>query len=422
MKHLVVTECFDSIPISDTEKDALTSVEVEELITYIHANELDEANIIISRHHVTFINYVGFLQLSSCSIEILPKVTGGDVGLSRKVLLRMLACTGYLDIYESELSSLSLDKHNLFEIYGYLFASRLYRELTKGPHYNYMTVQENLQRVRGKINMRAQLVHSARKSASACCIYDEFQINNPLNQLFKAVLVQLVYRVNHMRTRNLISHCLLILDEVERVPGSRLLEQPVHFNRMNKRFYPCYVLARMLLNQTATIPNPGFHKGVSILFKMNELFEAYIAYLAKKVANDVIVKDTRYKLLVNNNSGRGAFQLEPDLFLSLENNRNLIIDTKWKILHSSKSRHGVKREDFYQMYAYLTRYKEVETVILLYPHHPLIGSESGQCLESWSLEENPNKQLKVFSISYEDEARAKEDLTRMIFEHSSSPL
>jgi 5-methylcytosine-specific restriction enzyme subunit McrC len=267
--------------------------------------------------------------------------------------------------------------------------------------------------------MRAQMVHSARKSASACCMYDEFQINNPLNQLFKAALVQLMYRVHHMRTRNLISNCLLILDEVDRVPGSRLLGQAVYFNRMNKRFYHCYVLARMLLNQTVTITNPGFHKGVSILFKMNELFEAYIAYIAKKVANDVIVKDTRYKLLINNNSRRGAFQLEPDLFISLENNRNMIIDTKWKMIYSSKSRHGVKREDFYQMYAYLTRYKEVETVVLLYPHHPWISTESGQCLESWSLEDNPNKQLKVFSISYEDEVRAKNELTRIIFENNS---
>lgn len=39
---------------------------------------------------------------------------------------------------------------------------------------------------------------------------------------------------------------------------------------------------------------------------------------------------------------------------------------RWKNIDESINRHGVKREDFYQMYAYLTKYEDSNVAILLY--------------------------------------------------------
>jgi 5-methylcytosine-specific restriction enzyme subunit McrC len=75
---------------------------------------------------------------------------------------------------------------------------------------------------------------------------------------------------------------------------------------------------------------------------------------------------------------------------------------------------GVQREDFYQMYAYLTRYPQAETVILLYPHHEGIFMPSGTCLESWHLENDKEKKLKVYSLDYEDERKAIGELSSML--------
>ena len=82
-----------------------------------------------------------------------------------------------------------------------------------------------------------------------------------------------------------------------------------------------------------------------------------------------------------------VYPLKPDIVVLHNDSEKLIIDTKWKFINGSKNRHGVK-EDLFQMYAYLTRYEKVSTVILLYPHQQAtIVKQSSEVLESWYLEE-----------------------------------
>jgi 5-methylcytosine-specific restriction enzyme subunit McrC len=415
MKHLVVTECFGSIPITmvaQTE-DCLTPEEADDLAAYIRNTTLDEDSILISRHEVIFINYVGFIQLRTCSIEILPKVTGDNQQHSRRVLLLMLQRSGFLDIHESEIGKLTSEKINLFEILAYLFINKLSHELRKGVYRNYRREQGDLQLVRGKIDMNRQLRRESTMQAGISCIYEEFQVNNSLNQIIKSALLVVMNRCRYSATKKRAAGMLSYMDEVVMPPGSTSLNERVHFDRTNRRFEPCYLYAKLLLGRSAPISSPGVNKSSSILFKMNDLFEAYIAYLARKLWKKVVLKDRSHKLLVKEGSTRGVFQLEPDLLITTKTGYGIIIDTKWKMIFSRLSRHGVKREDFFQMYAYLTRYETVRDVILLYPHHDGIDS-SGVCLESWHLEGDAGKRLKVFSINYEDEQVAMKELDRII--------
>jgi 5-methylcytosine-specific restriction enzyme subunit McrC len=383
MKHLVVTECFDSIPISETmSHDSLTSAEADELANYVSKNSLDEDGIIVSRYEVTFINYVGFIQLHSCSIEILPKVSGNDLRQSRRVLLRMLQRSGFLDFHESQISQLMLEKMSLFEIIAFLFTTKLATELRKGIYRSYQREDGELQLVRGKIDMNRQLRREAMMKQGISCSYDEFEINNPLNQILKAALQLVLSRCTNPLTKKRTASNLMLMDEVASVTINRDQLDRMLFDRTNFRFQESFVLAKLLISRSAPVSSPGGSRSSSILFKMNDLFESYIAYLTRKNWDQVTVKDRRYKLLVKEGSNRGVFQLEPDLLVVNQHRQQIIIDTKWKMIYSHRSRHGVKREDFYQMYAYLTRYKEVNEVILLYPYHDGIVSGGG-CLESW---------------------------------------
>lgn len=410
MKHLVVTECFNSILISDTEnQECLTSLEADELAAYVRKHDLDEDGIQVSRNEITFINYVGFIQLRSCSIEILPKVSGNGVRRSRQVLLRMLQRSGFLNIHESQLSQLVIEKMNLFEIIANLFTVKLADELRKGVFKTYQRENGELHLIRGKINMNRQLRREALMQPGVSCIYDEFQINNTLNQAFKTALQIVMTKSKFPSTKKRAVISMVLLDEVE----SRLFNYDhldrIRFERTNVRFQDSFQLAKLLIGRSAPLSSPGGSKNSSILFKMNDLFEAYIAYLVRKNWDEVTVKDKSYKLLVREGNSRGVFQLEPDLLVVRPNGTQIIIDTKWKMIHSQRSRHGVKREDFFQMYAYLTRYKEVTEVVLLYPHHDGIAS-SNSCLESWHLEGEPGKKIKVYSIQYENERVAVSEL------------
>ncbi|AQX53084.1 McrC family protein [Priestia flexa] len=410
MKHLVITEGYDYIPIKESGVECLTHIEADELNEYVLSKELDTDNIIISRSEVRFINYVGYIRLSSCSIEILPKVHGNNLEHSRRVLLNLLNCTGFIKINESEISELSLLRENLLEIIGYLFTKRLTKEIKKGLYQSYVVENEHLHRIRGKIDVKKQIRNNVSKSTTVACEFDEFKTDNPLNQIFKLAMTKLLRNVQYNETQKLLLHSIVSFDEVSsRSISSHQLEN-INFNRNNQRFYDSYLLARLILSGSSSTFQSGLTKNLSILFKMNELFEEYIAYLTKKVTFDVTVKDRRYRLLVNEKTGYKNFLLEPDLFINKNSDKQIIIDTKWKRYDPSSSSHGVQRNDLYQMYAYLTRYERVNTVILVYPYDFNEKFKSGECLNTWHLDGNSNKKIKCYTINYENEKEALEEI------------
>lgn len=67
-------------------------------------------------------------------------------------------------------------------------------------------------------------------------------------------------------------------------------------------------------------------------------------------------------MLRNKKSGRENILLKPDFVV----NNELIIDTKWKSA-TVNGRSKYVQSDLYQMYAYVTTYKNVNGCILLYP-------------------------------------------------------
>ena len=65
------------------------------------------------------------------------------------------------------------------------------------------------------------------------------------------------------------------------------------------------------------------------------------------------------------------------------------------------------------MYAYLTKYKDVNAAILLYPSNENID-ENDEYLESWYLEEEQSKRIRVYSINLDNEEQTVKKLINII--------
>lgn len=75
MRHITIYECFDTLQITkNPTENTITVEEADELNRYIIKESLKQSNISWGRNSITFINYVGFIKLSTVSIEILPKI------------------------------------------------------------------------------------------------------------------------------------------------------------------------------------------------------------------------------------------------------------------------------------------------------------------------------------------------------------
>jgi len=401
LKHIAISEGTSRLYISDGGgQDTLTRLEAKELKRYIEIHQLDTQFFLWGLDSIKIINYVGVIQLSTVLIEILPKVSSGTK--PREVLLNMLIVSRYLDVDYSALTNLQLTKKNLFEIFGYIFALKLKKELFYGVFATYQECQENLAFQKGKILFSRQINNTVKNIPKAYCSYHEFTADNAMNRIFKFVINLLAKKIETAKTIELLRYCLLNLQEVSDVTPNITDTENVFFDRTNRRFLPAFSLAKIFLVNYSPVSAAGGHFTFSILFKMNDLFERYVYEIARKTLQPYKVhcQHQEFKLLINEKTQRGVYQLIPDIVVENQSTQ-VIIDTKWKIIISDYLRHGVKREDYFQMYAYLTRYTDARAAVLLYPYNKSIKNDPGCLLESYYLEDNKAKKLKVYSISWE---------------------
>lgn len=408
MRHITVQECYDSIIISNSlGEKTITEKEADELYKYVISQNLDMENVIWGRDTITFINYVGYIKLSTVDIEILPKISinKNDDEIGRKVLLHMLSRSGILSVKYSDISSLNIYKMNLNEILAFLFAQKLHRELTKGPYQEYIYVEENAATLKGGLLVQQHIKNLASYKPKAFCRYEEFSIDNTLNVILSYCIRILIKNIRNPETIKLLRHAqAYFIDVTEREISSHEIIN-YKFNRLNSRFEDIFILAKMIILGHSSIGSVGGEKSYSILFKMNEVFEKYISKLVAINLEDSIVhlQHSKYKLLVNEDTNNSIFRLMPDIVIEKDGVESIIIDTKWKRVSSTYNRHGVKRDDLYQMYAYLTRYPNVKTVILLYPHNEKVEIKDKKYLESWYLDNNKSKKIRVYTVDLESE-------------------
>ena len=340
--------------------------EANELYNYAMSDMLDMDNILCERDSLRFINYVGYIRLSTVSIEILPKISlNGSVELERKPLINMLSKCGILKVNYSEISSLKLYKQSLNEILAYLFSKKLQKELRKGVYGEYVYIEENINSLKGSLRVQEQIKNMASHSLKAFCRFEEFSRDNKLNKILSFFVKEVMKNIKNRETLKLLRISEMILGEVDERSITLNEVNNFSFNRLNKPFEDAFTLGKMIVLGESALGNLGENKVYSILFKMNEI-------------------------------------------------ERVIIDTKWKSVESKFNRHGVKREDLYQMYAYLTRYKNASTVILLYPYNERIEGEDGEYLESWYLEDDQHKRLRVYAVNLENEKETLKSLDKIV--------
>ena len=391
--------------------------EAHELYNYAISKNLDMDNILWERDTLRFINYVGYIRLSTVSIEILPKISLNDSAeLERKALLNMLSKCGILKVNYSEISSLKLYKQSLNEILAYLFSKKLQKELRKGVYGEYVYIEENINSLKGSLRVQEQIKNLASHSSKAFCRFEEFSRDNKLNKILSFFVKEVMKNVKNREALKLLRISEMILGEVDERSVTLNEVNNFSFNRLNKPFEDAFTLGKMIVLGESAFGNLGGDKAYSILFKMNEIFEIYIGKLLKELFYEetVHMQHSKYKLLVKEESNRGVFKLIPDIVIEKNGIERVIIDTKWKSVESKFNRHGVKREDMYQMYAYLTRYKNARTVILIYPYNERIEGEDGEYLESWYLEDDQHKRIRVYAVNLENEKETLKSLDKIV--------
>lgn len=320
-------------------------------------------------------NYVGVLQTKSgLTIEILPKIAGRTEEATdtrvRQLFLEMLKAVRSINGKTFRLTNLNAKKNNLLEVFISKFLNESDMIIKRGLKSSYVTVQSNEKFLKGKLLMTQQLRRNIVNQSYFFNEYDEFMTNSAENQLIKTTLEYLLKNSRDNNNLRIIREQLVYFEFVDLTNSPEQTFQKVSIGRNYTYYEQTLNWCRIFLSRKSFTSFKGSSLAFAVLFPMEEVFEAYIAYMMKKSIPDanVSAQDKKYSLFDRTNETKAGYRLRPDLVVRFEDNRTTIADTKWKVLDST----GPSQTDLYQMYAYYTRYRHksenVDKVVLIYPY------------------------------------------------------
>lgn len=364
-------------------------------------------NILVDRYSEIWAQQVvGVIAAPGCSLEILPKIDAAvDEGNEaiRTRLISMLDVALGLKLGDGQALAMARQKETLLDILIRLFADRLLAEARRGLPRVYMAQEEVLGALRGRLNVIRQFTHHAVRPDRLACRFDALIPDTPLLRIMKACVLMLRHHSRALETQRRLDELRFLFGDVSDVPASALPWTDVRIDRTNRRWETLYGLGKLFLKREwqRTDHDVMAGQGITLLFAMNDLFEAYIAALARRAlqGSELTVHSQgglRYCLMEEGEGGRERFQTTPDILIKRGTQVVMVIDTKWKLIgrNPEDKKRGVSQSDVYQMMAYARLY-QCRDVMLLYPHHTGLGAE---VLEAGYAMLEGDERLRIASI------------------------
>jgi 5-methylcytosine-specific restriction enzyme subunit McrC len=280
-------------------------------------------------------------------------------------------------------TSLGRQDETLLDVLIRSFADRLTNEVRRGLPRQYLTHEDELPVLRGRLNVAQQFTAMAARADRLSCRFDVLSADTPLLRIMKTCVVVLSRYARREGTIRRLSELRLALVDVSDVRPRELRWDSVTIDRSNLRWRSLLNLATLLLRRDwqATHRNSAAEArtGLTLLFPMNDLFEAYISALLRTALTPLgyeVVAQGGFRHCVLELAADGApvrplFRTKPDCLVRKDGVTVLVLDTKWKRLSTREQdvKRGVSQSDVYQMMAYARLYG-CPRLMLLYPFHP----------------------------------------------------
>jgi len=330
----------------------------------------------VGHRQVKLAQFCGVVSLGDRVLEVLPKVdeARSAADACRGVLLRLLRRAERFPYFDDEAVGQQLRTGSLLEVFISAFFDSVTTLARGGLLRQYEVRSDELQVVRGKIELARQFGAHASRPDRLTCSFDELSTDNVWNRTLKKAI-----RCTRpwIRSVNLNRRWIELMGVLDGVDDGLLTARQIErltFNRQAERYRRAIEWARWILQLLAPSIRAGDNQAPALLFDMNKLFESAVAsvargHVATRVGMSLQTQDRSASLAtwVSPDRVEQAFQLRPDLVFRRDGEVIAIADTKWKLIARDGRQRAMPSEaDMYQMHAYASAYGCHE-LLLIYP-------------------------------------------------------
>ncbi len=303
--------------------------------------ERDDVNSTGAQYYLTPGSTVGAVEIDGLSVRIKPKI-----GVPK---LLSLACYAFDRVKLQPRDSDFPEETALPDFLALALASAAQRAFSRGLLHGYLTREEALYTVRGRIRFDEQIRRRFGVPLPVEVRYDEFTDDITANRLVKAATRRLGrMQLRLPAARNGLGRIAGTLDNVSLVEFPPAHVPVVEFDRLNAHYREVVALSRMVLRHSEYQAERGTVRAPGFLVDMNKLFQEFVTVALREELG--VSKDRFGESGIDSLDEGGKVSLRPDLVWRDGARCVFVGDAKYKNIANER----VPNADLYQMLAYVT--------------------------------------------------------------------
>lgn len=217
---------------------------------------------------------------------------------------------------------------NIYNLFSIILAMMIRKQIKKGMNKDYINQIESLSTIRGKINLSESISTNSLVKQKLVCDFDEFSVNNSLNQIIKTTANYLINsnKIGNATKREL-KKSMIYFSQVDIIDISTINWKQLMFNRNNNSYKNIIVLCELILKGLIVSDQKGTKQFKEFLDEtaLHRIYENFIKEYFKKHYN---LNAGSRNLSLTEQAVEYIGMMKTDITLENEE-RMLIIDAKF---------------------------------------------------------------------------------------------
>jgi 5-methylcytosine-specific restriction enzyme subunit McrC len=298
---------------------------------------------------------------------------------------------------------------NVHDLFAAILAKGIGRQLKQGLYREYVSQVEDLNVVRGKIDLEGTIRNRMMHKQMVTCQYDELSENNLLNQILKTTVMLLLHHGQVKRERKSeLKKEMLFFSRVDVIDPASIRFSAIRFQRNNSTYRMLISLCQLILEGMLLTTDKGEHHLASFLDeqRMNRLYEKFLLEFYAKECPYLHAEASRIPWALDDGVGTLLPVMQSDITLS-RGHHVLIIDAKY-YTHTMQTRFDVQTLHSGNLYQIFTYVKNKEAELAAQPHQVsgmLLYAATDEALQPDNVYRMSGNQISVKTLDLNREFR-----------------
>lgn len=250
---------------------------------------------------------------------------------------------------------------NAQDLFAAILSKGIAQQLKQGLYREYITRNETLSVMRGKLDMSETIRNRIRHKQKLACEFDELSEDNLMNQILKTTLYYLLIDdgVDIMR-KAALKKLLVFFDGIEQLEPSEIPWSRLHYQRSNKNYELLINICYFVLDGMLQTTEKGEYRMTAFSDDhMARLYEKFILEYYRQhhtYLTEVKAGQVKWNLVGGNNEFMIRFLpvMQTDIMLRLKK-KILIIDAKYygRTLQKQFDKYSLHSGNIYQIFTYV---------------------------------------------------------------------